>query len=33
MTQEMADALELDVVPLTVNYKGKEYPTTSTAGS
>lgn len=26
MTQEMADALELDVVPLTVNYKGKEYP-------
>ena len=26
MTQEMADSLELDVVPLSVNYKGKAYP-------
>lgn len=26
MTQQMADELELEVVPLTVNYRGKEYP-------
>lgn len=26
MTQQMADALELVAVPLTVNYQGKEYP-------
>ncbi|HIR50349.1 MAG TPA: DegV family protein [Candidatus Avoscillospira avicola] len=26
MTQEMADALELEIVPLYVHYRGKEYP-------
>lgn len=26
LTQQMADELELEVVPLTVNYQGKEYP-------